>query len=95
MLRQNNDDLFVNYLEFEVVGDTFIENHSNCQGCGVGAGSGVVRCWRFLSGVEFELGFLSTWRVEVGFFCPTPIPDAQLDHFLHHTPKLGIPVEMV
>jgi len=26
-------------------------------------------------------------------FCPTP--DVQLDHFLHHTPKLGIPVEMV
>jgi len=31
--------------------------------------------------------------VGVGFFCPTP--DVQLDHFLHHTPKLGIPVEMV
>ena len=29
----------------------------------------------------------------VGFFCPTP--DANLDNFLHHTPKLGIPVEMV
>jgi len=28
-------------------------------------------------------------------FCPTPTPDVQLDHFLHHTPKLGIPVEMV
>ena len=26
-------------------------------------------------------------------FCPTP--DAQLGHVLHHTPKLGIPVEMV
>ena len=26
-------------------------------------------------------------------FCPTP--DVQLDHFLHHTPTLGIPVEMV
>jgi len=25
-------------------------------------------------------------------FCPTPT--AQLDHFLHHTPKLEIPVEM-
>ena len=25
-------------------------------------------------------------------FCPTP--EVQLDHFLHHTPKLGIPVEM-
>jgi len=28
-------------------------------------------------------------------FCPTPTPEVQLDHFLHHTPKLGIPVEMV
>ena len=28
-------------------------------------------------------------------FCPIPTPDVQLDHFLHHTPKLGIPVEMV
>jgi len=28
-------------------------------------------------------------------FCPTPTPDAQLDNFLHHTPELGIPVEMV
>jgi len=27
------------------------------------------------------------------FFCPTP--DVQLDQFLHYTPKLGIPVEMV
>ena len=33
--------------------------------------------------------------IRVGFFCPTPTPDFQLDHFLHHTPKLGIPVEMV
>jgi len=31
--------------------------------------------------------------VGVGFFCPTP--DVQLDHFLYHTFKLGIPVEMV
>jgi len=30
--------------------------------------------------------------VGVGFFCPTP--EVQLDHFLHHTPKLGIRVEM-
>jgi len=28
-------------------------------------------------------------------FCPTPTPDIQLDHFLHHTPNLGIPVEIV
>ena len=26
-------------------------------------------------------------------FCATP--DVQLNHFLHHIPKLGIPVEMV
>ena len=30
---------------------------------------------------------------EVGFFWPTP--DVRLDHFLHHIPKLGIPIEMV
>ena len=28
-------------------------------------------------------------------FCPTPTPDVQLDHFLHHTLKLGMPVELV
>jgi len=28
-------------------------------------------------------------------FRPTPTPDVQLDYFLHHTPTLGIPVEMV
>jgi len=28
-------------------------------------------------------------------FCPTLSLEVQLDHFLHHTPKLGIPVEMV
>ena len=38
------------------------------------------------------VGFLTTLGVGVGFFCPTP--DVQLDHFLHHTPELGIPVEM-
>ena len=39
------------------------------------------------------VGFLTTHGV--GFFCPTPTPDVQLDHFLHHTRKLGLPVEMV
>ena len=39
-----------------------------------------LRSRRFLGGVG------------VGFFCPTP--DVQLDHFLHHTAKLKIPVEM-
>jgi len=38
------------------------------------------------------VGFLTTLGVGVGFF---PVPDVQLDHFLHHTTKLGIPVEMV
>jgi len=41
------------------------------------------------------VGFLTTLGVGVGFFCLTPTPDVQLDHFLHHTLKLGIPVEMV
>ena len=31
----------------------------------------------------------------VRFFCLTPTPDVQLNHFLNHTLKLGIPVEMV
>jgi len=51
------------------------------RGCGVG----IVRSRRFLGGAVF----LTT----LGFFCPTP--DAQSDHFLHHTSKLGIPVELV
>jgi len=52
-------------------------------------GCGVVRSRRFLGGV----GFLTS--VGVGFFCPTPTPDVQLDHILHHTPKFGIPFDMV
>ena len=51
--------------------------------------AGVIRSRRFLGGVRF----LTTLGVGDGCFCPTP--DAQLDHFLHHTPKLGLPVEMV
>jgi len=31
----------------------------------------------------------------VGYFCSTPIPGVQLDHFLNHTLQLGIPVERV
>jgi len=31
----------------------------------------------------------------VGLFWPIPTPEVQLDHFLHHTPQLGIPVEML
>ena len=46
---------------------------------------------RFLGGVG--AGFLTMLGVGVGFFCPTP--GAQLDYFLHHTPKLGFPVEIV
>jgi len=65
------------------------------QGCGVGARVGVVRSRRFFGGVGAGVGFLTTLGLGVGFFCPTPTPDVQLDHFLHHTPKLGIPVEMV
>jgi len=38
------------------------------------------------------VGFLTTLGVGVGFFCPTP--EVQLDHFLHHTLKLRIPVKM-
>ena len=34
-----------------------------------------------------EVGFLTT--LGVGFFCPSP--DVQLDHFLNHILKLGIP----
>jgi len=39
------------------------------------------------------VGFLTTLGVGVGFLCPTP--DVQLNNFFHHTPKLGIPVEVV
>jgi len=43
------------------------------------------------------LGSLRTlgFGIGVGFFCLTPTLQAQLNYFLHHTPKLGIPVEMV
>jgi len=51
--------------------------------------SSLIRSRRFLGGV----GFLTTLGAGVGFFCPTP--DVQLDHFLNHTLKLGIPVEIV
>jgi len=37
--------------------------------------------------------FLTTLGSESDFFSRTP--DAQLDHFLHHTPKFGVPVGMV
>jgi len=59
------------------------------HGCGVGAR--IVRSQRFLGRVGVR--FLSTLGIGVGFFCLTL--DALLDHFLHHTPNLGIPVEMV
>ena len=38
-------------------------------------------------------GFPKKLGVGIGFFCPTP--DIRLDHFLHHTPNKGVPVEMV
>jgi len=62
---------------------------SAIQGCGVGVG--VARSRRFLGGVE--VGFLITLGVGVGFFRPTQ--KVQLHYFLHETPKLGIPIEMV
>jgi len=37
--------------------------------------------------------FLTTLGVR--FFCLTPTPEVQLNHFLHHVPKLGIHVETV
>jgi len=37
----------------------------------------------------------NTLGIGVGFFCPTSTPEIQLNHFLLHTPKLGITVEMV
>ena len=45
--------------------------------------------------MESESDSLQHWESasESDFFCPTP--DVYLDHFLRHTPKLGIPVEMV
>jgi len=33
-------------------------------------------------------------RKESDFFCLNPISEIQLDHFLHHSCKLRIPVEM-
>jgi len=45
------------------------------------------------SQVSEVLGW-SRSQIPRGLFCPTP--EIQLDHFLHQTPKLGIPVlEMV
>jgi len=49
-----------------------------------------LRSWRVLGPVV--AGHLTTLGVGVGFFCSTP--EVQLDHFLYHTPKLGIPVEV-
>jgi len=65
--------------------------YSISQGCGVGSGVGVIRSRKFLGGVG--VGFLTT--LGVGFVCPTPTPDVQLYHFLHHTPYLRSPVEMI
>jgi len=49
-----------------------------------------LRSRRFLGGVRFL-----TLGVGVGFFCLTPTLAVQLDQFLHHTPQLGNPVELV
>jgi len=60
-----------------------------------GAGFGVVRSRRFLG----RVGFLTTLGVGVARFCPTFLSDSYsgspIESFLHHTPKLGIPVKMV
>jgi len=77
-------------INFTIFNDqTFHSMSRSNQGCGLG----VVRRRRLLGGVG--VGFLTTLVVGVGFSCPTPTPDDQLDYFLHHTPNLGIPVEMV
>jgi len=55
----------------------------------LGCGAGVVWRRRFFGVVGDR--FLTTPGVRVRFFCPTP--DVQLDHFLHHIPKIH--VEMV
>jgi len=36
------------------------------------------------------VGFIRTLGVGVGFFNLIPTPEAQLNYFLHRTPKLGI-----
>ena len=54
-------------------------NHCPLQGCGVGAGVGVVRNRIVLGGVG--VGFLTTLEVGVGFFCSTTTPVVQLDNF--------------
>jgi len=57
-------------------------------GSGPGAGLGVARSRRFVrSRIPNNTGSRSR------IFCPTP--DVQFDHFLHHIPKFGIPLEMV
>jgi len=51
------------------------------------------RCRRFLGEVGSQIPKNTGRRSRI--FCPTPTPEVQLDHFLHHTLKLRIPVEMV
>ena len=38
---------------------------------------------------------ITTPGVGVGLFWPTSTPEVQLNHFLHRSPKVGTPVEMV
>ena len=63
------------------------------QACGVGAGIGVVRSRSFFGWSWSRIPNNTGSRSRI--FCPTPTPDVQLDHFLHHILKLRIPVEMV
>jgi len=53
--------------------------------CGKNQGSGV--------GSGFGIGFLTTPEVGIGFFVRLRMSNWIV--FLHHTPKLGIPIEMV
>jgi len=73
--------------------------HGNRESDPLRTGSGWQPGLRNRSRKESEvlggIGFLTTLGVGVGFFRPTPTTDVELNHFLHHTRGLGIPVEMV
>jgi len=56
-------------------------------------GCGVVSSGKFSGGVE--VGLLTTLGVEVRFFVRLRLWVSKWIIFLQHTPKLGIPVEMV
>jgi len=64
----------------------FVHNNWN-QGCE----AGVVRIWSFFGWSRIPNNTGSRSRI----FCPISTLEVQLVHFLHHTLKLGIPVELV